>query len=281
VAIPRPRPRPCSHHPPIPTRLPSRLSSCHTSCLSVGLVVLPPSRMSGPPTRCGPAHVDCNIPSLVVSLLDLGAAMPRSRAQETTSRTMTTSTVSVGTEIQPSALLTLHFSTISRDTTMSLMSISTDPASPELIPAVTNNNTKAQSVHDGTVFNYYFLFLAAFGVSLAAALWWLHQKRKRRKQQLRLSGQRALARDLEGWAGTRRLMHGRYGRHYASAHTMRVEGLDEHGEAPPPYHPKHNVTIRAVPDPGNDVAIPLRTLKREDSDRRQPPEYSSGAHIRS
>jgi hypothetical protein len=159
-----------------------------------------------------------------------------------------------------------------------MTSIPTDPAPPELFPAA--NGPNHQPVHDGTVFNYYFLFLAAFGVLVAAALWWVHQKRKQRKQQLRLRGQHALARDLEGWAGTRRFMHGRYSRYQASARTIRAEGSDERGEAPPPYQPKYDATVRAVHDPGNEVTIPLWALTREGSDRRRPPQYSHTASTR-
>jgi hypothetical protein len=74
-----------------------------------------------------------------------------------------------------------------------------------------------------------------------------------------------LARDLEGWQTTHRLMHGRY-RANGAVTVQRDEGLDEHGEAPPPYQPKTEGAAA-------DVTIPLRTLPREEVARSQPPQY--------
>jgi hypothetical protein len=89
-----------------------------------------------------------------------------------------------------------------------------------------------------------------------------------------VSGQNALARDLEGWAGTRRPAHVRSDQYQRSAHAMRADGLDEHGEAPPPYEPKNEVTAGARQVSGAEVAIPLRTHAREERDRIRPPGYS-------
>lgn len=141
---------------------------------------------------------------------------------------------------------------------------------PDIYPA-TDGSTQ-QPVHDAYVFNYYFLFLALFAVLIATLLWWLHLRRKRQKQQRRLSGQHALARDVEGWAGARRFMHGRYGRFHTSTRVRHIEGLDEHGEAPPPYQPKDEVTVEARQDVSG-LAVPLRTMARIGHDR--PPGYTT------
>ncbi|ORY07671.1 hypothetical protein BCR34DRAFT_452086, partial [Clohesyomyces aquaticus] len=127
------------------------------------------------------------------------------------------------------------------------------------------------------VFNYYFLFLAVFGVLVAISLWWIHRRRKRRKEQMRLSGQHALARDLDGWVNTRRWMHGGW-RHNQSGFVRREEGLDEHGEAPPPYEPKGETSVavggaNSTGEGTADISIPLRTLQRDDIERSRPPEY--------
>ncbi|KAF2110695.1 hypothetical protein BDV96DRAFT_500757 [Lophiotrema nucula] len=129
-----------------------------------------------------------------------------------------------------------------------------------------------------SVFNYYFLFLAAFGVLVAVGLWWLHRRRKRRKELMRLSGQNALARDLDGWVNSRRWMYGRWRHNQAAAFVRQEEGLDENGEAPPPYQPKGETTVsqsNATPDrqATNDIMIPLRTLSRDEIERTRPPEY--------
>jgi hypothetical protein len=74
-------------------------------------------------------------------------------------------------------------------------------------------------------------------------------------------------------------MHGRYGRYPASAQVRREEGLNEHGEAPPPYEPKNEVTVGAVQTPGSGVAVPLRAFTRDGGDLA-PPGYDTtlGAH---
>jgi hypothetical protein len=129
-------------------------------------------------------------------------------------------------------------------------------------------------VHDGAGFNYYFLFLGAFVVLLAAFFWWLRQRRKQRIELLRRRGRHALARDLEGWAGgTRRYMHGRYSLVQTTARTRHSEGLDEHGQAPPPYEPKSEATTREATEVVPGVTIPLRTFARDEPLRTPPPQY--------
>lgn len=127
------------------------------------------------------------------------------------------------------------------------------------------------------VFNYYFLFLALFGALIAIGLWWIHKRRKRQKERMRLSGQNALAQDLDGWVNTRRWMHGRW-RQNQTGPIRREEGLDENGEAPPPYQPNSDITVgqhdtTPAHDAASGLAIPLRTLSRDEIERIRPPEY--------
>lgn len=90
-----------------------------------------------------------------------------------------------------------------------------------------------------------------------------------------MSGQNALARDMEGWVNTRRWFHGAWRPNQTRAFVRREEGLDEHGEAPPPYQPKDDVTVAEGPpqDPARLLAVPLRTLSRDDVGSGRPPEY--------
>lgn len=160
--------------------------------------------------------------------------------------------------------------------TSSTTSQTTNETPPQPFP--TSIGPYSDQVHDGFVFNYYFLFLAVGALFVFGLLWWLQRNKKRRKQQTRMSGQQALARDLEGWAGTRRFMHGRYGRNQTVAHVRVGDGLDENGEAPPPYQPKigsreTSIAARASQDAVSDLSIPLRARSRDETERTRPPAY--------
>ena len=124
------------------------------------------------------------------------------------------------------------------------------------------NDTKSS---DLKAFNYYFLLLAVLVLLVLLFLFFIHRWRKRQSERLRQNGQHALARDLEGWQNTHRLMHGRY-RADGAVLVQQDEGLDEHGEAPPPYQPKTEGTA-------GDITVPLRTLPRGEVTRSQPPQY--------
>jgi hypothetical protein len=132
-----------------------------------------------------------------------------------------------------------------------------------------------------SVFNYYFLFLAAFGVLLVVGLWMMHKRREKKKEQRRRSGHNALARDLDGWVNTRRWMHGAW--RPAAGFVRREEGLNEHGEAPPPYQPKSADTVvvqghdGTAQDSTNGLTIPLRTLSRTDVERSRLPGYEEAS----
>jgi hypothetical protein len=150
---------------------------------------------------------------------------------------------------------------------------------PDFLPVARSLGHRGDNENeDVSVFNYYFLFLAALGVLVALLLWWLHRRRRQRKAQTRRSGQTALAQDLEGWAGTRRFMQGSHARNEA-AHVRPQEGLDENGEAPPPYQYKSEATAYVSADGGHDpaasLAVPLRTLSRDDTEHGRPPGYTT------
>ena len=151
----------------------------------------------------------------------------------------------------------------SNATTSSDVSTSTRNTITPLFPE--SNNPDPTAERNEGVFNYYFLFLAVFGVLVAVFLWWLHRRRRKRKEQMRLSGQNALARDMEGWINTRRWFHGAWRPNQTATFIRREEGLNEDGEAPPPYQPKGTATVTqsASQDPTAELPTPLRTLSRE------------------
>ncbi|OAL53673.1 hypothetical protein IQ07DRAFT_596696 [Pyrenochaeta sp. DS3sAY3a] len=150
------------------------------------------------------------LPHPVYLFLCLAALSSCSRAQSTLDSTPMPTTVEPtesSLKVTPaSSLQTLSPSLIQSSTTLSTINISlnstttsnvqpTNQPPPDLFPASHPEDTGTRKE---SVFNYYFLFLALFGVLVAALLWWLHRRRKQRKQLMRLGGQEALARDLEG-----------------------------------------------------------------------------------
>ena len=96
------------------------------------------------------------------------------------------------------------------------------------------------------------------------------RRKKRVRRQLFLSSQRNPYGNVVARAGQR---HGLAGAR--SAEMSREDGLNEHGEAPPPYFPKQD---NAGPGGSgqDDVPIPLRTLAREDA-ALKPPDYADAS----
>lgn len=139
-------------------------------------------------------------------------------------------------------------------------------------PFIATEQTPQAGEARNRVFNYYFLFLALLAAMLAALLWWLHRQRRRDQEQIRLTGQRALERDVERWAIHRRRQ------------APVVEGLDHDGEAPPPYKPKDDTVttlehLHDGMDGAGSVAIPPRVLSREDTDHIRLPDYSETVRL--
>lgn len=112
------------------------------------------------------------------------------------------------------------------------------------------------------VLNYYFLLIVFLAVMVAAYCYVL----RRRKKAARLQGtqQFLLTQDSQGWTGARRWVHTRW------RAEPRVEGLDERGEAPPPYLPERPAETHAASSSrGIDGPIPLQ-------DMHKPPDYEEG-----
>ncbi|SLM36266.1 hypothetical protein LPUS_00568 [Lasallia pustulata] len=143
------------------------------------------------------------------------------------------------------------------------------------VPAPTGYGAPSTNLQQGRntgILNYYFLLLAIFIVVIALGYCILIRRRKRKVARSRSTGQNALAQDLEGWAGTRRWGHNRW--RSSGVHEPRAEeGLDDRGEAPPPYMPGEPSPVHL--DAGNsssgyNAPIPLQTMER---DAAKPPDY--------
>lgn len=100
-------------------------------------------------------------------------------------------------------------------------------------PAETSEQAHHISNAEKHAYNYYFLIVVAVAVIFCAVILYMTRRRKRKAAIMRSNGQRALAQDVEGWRG--RLRAGRVMR--SSPTSYPDEGLDERGEAPPPYVP--------------------------------------------
>ncbi|KAI4698654.1 hypothetical protein J4E81_005265 [Alternaria sp. BMP 2799] len=120
---------------------------------------------------------------------------------------------------------------------------------------------------NASFYKYFYLLLGMLAGLILVAAWLIHRRRVRHLTVRRQNGQQAPARDAEAWPGTRRLLHGRY-RATNSVLLRQTEGLDEHGEAPPPYQPKSEAS-------STTIAIPLRVLSANESERSLPPQYKA------
>jgi hypothetical protein len=124
---------------------------------------------------------------------------------------------------------------------------------------------EAEPTREVSAFKYYFLLIAALVMLVALLLWYLHRRTKKRRELWQQDAEQPMVRDVQGWTNPRRFMYGIY---EASTSFLgrRSEGLDQNGEAPPPYQPKSSA-------PTIDVVIPLPTLSRNPSQRSHPPQY--------
>lgn len=170
----------------------------------------------------------------------------------------------------------------------------------------TNDSSSYNNSKSGFA-NYYFIFIALFILVLSIAIWAFHRRRLRLYNESLQMQQHALSQDLQdngagqGWtyAANRATLWDTVGEAIGGLGGGRrrrgvEEGLDERGEAPPPYKPdadeSEGVVARAddateertaagttlatgSEASGQRTSIPLRTLAREDVGRK-PPDYS-------
>lgn len=143
--------------------------------------------------------------------------------------------------------------------------------------------TPSDSAHDGdqgpsntvSLVNYYFVFLALIVCFAGLAAFFMYKRKKKYGTIMRQSREGALPRDLNTWdpiRARRRYWQGRW----RSAEHSREEGLNEFGEAPPPYVPKSREEEGGQQN-GNGAnelpAVPMQALSREQAGLK-PPDYA-------
>ena len=151
---------------------------------------------------------------------------------------------------------------------------STNTVTTDFPPGAGGDDNDTSSITRNSLVNYFFVFLGLLVVVLIIAIYYIHKRKREKKAQSRNSGQNALARDLEGWVNTRRWVHGGW-RGGEPSLMRREEGLNEFGEAPPPYEPPMQQAQNssnappangaAAAAPAEVITPPARTLTRENS----------------
>lgn len=180
--------------------------------------------------------------------------------------------------------------TTGTNTTSSVSIPTASDLAPQLFPAPDSSSSAASSAastnytnddptdNDGGLVNYYFVFLAILVALFLVGAWLYYKRRKSAAFRQRHSRQDALARDLDGWPGPdqgrRRWIHGNW-RTGDDELSRREEGLNEAGEAPPPYKARTSSerTRESTETSEEGPAIPLRTMTREGTTLK-PPDYS-------
>jgi len=134
-------------------------------------------------------------------------------------------------------------------------------------------------------FNYLFLLIAVLFVIGILITVWFSRRKRRKNAEMRHNSLNALERDVENLAvSTRSYGAWRYRLGNGGAHRAE-EGLDERGEAPPPYNPDDK------PPPPEAVTVSVENLIASPSGTeaaqphalaQTPPEYhnSQGTYVR-
>ncbi|TAQ87835.1 hypothetical protein B7494_g3857 [Chlorociboria aeruginascens] len=156
-------------------------------------------------------------PHFSSALLFLSLILPSSFAQITPPTTLSPTTLS--TSILPSSA--------SSTPTRTQTNLDEDPTSTPI------SNTDNGAIH---VYKYYFLIIAGAVLLLCLTILLVGRRKKRKAELMRSRGQTALARDVDRWRGIFGV--GRNGsRNNMQEPRETLEGLDDRGEAPPPYVP--------------------------------------------
>ncbi len=179
-----------------------------------------------------------NVP--LSSLADLGPARPTPGPDRPTLGPSPPSNPDTQVSIEPSS--TSSTSSTPVPSTMTSQSASSETTASSKPPTIPSKEPDDPSVPKPSALNYYFLLLVLLVAFLILAYWMFNRRKKAKSARSRRNSQSALARDLErdrrwaygGWRSVIGLGH-RDTMAVAAALEHREEGLDERGEAPPPY----------------------------------------------
>ncbi|KAI9855362.1 MAG: hypothetical protein M1813_009820 [Trichoglossum hirsutum] len=242
--------------------------------------------LAAPPHRCRQQTYGS---PLSASLLLLSWILPQSSFAQVTSGLNIPSSRDFSSIRDPTALST---STLRPDlvsfTTSSITSLPpiqtpTPPTSPPVV------FSKPARDRESSFVNLYFLLLFLLAVLGAIIYYFVRRRRREKSARSRNRRHNALVRDLASWPGMNRSRTGgRRGLGNSSGHGDMEEGLDERGEAPPPYEPPpHALSLEGQQWSGRQeqsgaehetlpvdllpLRPPMRTLTRES--HVQPPGY--------
>lgn len=147
-------------------------------------------------------------------------------------------------------------------------------------PGNQENNDDSKNPPSGMA-SYYFVFLM-LSLCVIGIVVFLNLRRRRKRRLQLLYGRGGPSQQDYATAGGRRF----WPRGWGSANVSREEGLNEHGEAPPPYMPKSTAqdvqersadSVGGQQSTGETVSFPLQTLSRDDAGMRPPAYYEAGA----
>jgi len=169
--------------------------------------------------RCGRSRL-----SVSVTLLLLSIVLPQSSFAQLTNPPSSPTSATVPT-------------TLSTITTSSSPLSSTASPTQLTSPAGTTTTGKTGGTLSTHLFNYYFIIIAALAAVFVLGIFYFGRRRKQKVALLRSSGHRALARDVEGWRIRIGPRNGIGGSTVTIERASREDGLNERGEAPPPYNP--------------------------------------------
>lgn len=131
----------------------------------------------------------------------------------------------------------------------------------------------------GGMINYYFVFLIFIFCIIAIVVFMSFRRRRRQRLYMLQNphhqhhvGARGQA---GGWATWERMQRPYWQERWHGAQASREEGLNEHGEAPPPYVPKRQ---SQEGQQGSGPTVPMQTLSRDNAGlNNKPPDYAQAS----
>jgi hypothetical protein len=162
--------------------------------------------------------------------------------------------------------------TITSAVTQSLPTPSFDPEPTFILPDFPPPSPTPFQQRTPTALNFYFLLLFLLIVFVVIVYLLVRRKKNAKRALARHQGRDALTQDLERW-GHPQLGQSQQRPLPVTGETeaqRREDGLDERGEAPPPYVKEVVIEGERV-DAG--LAVPPRSLQRETGESSTPPGY--------